>query len=88
MSSSQRPVTRKSRKQSHPIKQIEVRFRLIPHANEALVPHANEALGHAGCALRRRSALEPATPAVPAATEKNQHNDEDYEKCRRVHTAS
>jgi hypothetical protein len=80
MSSSQRPVTRKSRKQSHPIKQIEVRFRLIPHANEAL--------GHAGCALRRRSALEPATPAVPAATEKNQHNDEDYEKCRRVHTVS
>jgi hypothetical protein len=51
------------------------------------IPHDNEALGHAGCALRRRSALEPATPAVPAATEKNQHNDEDYKKCRRVHAA-
>jgi hypothetical protein len=37
------------------------------------------------CALRRRPALEPATPAVPTATEKNQHNDEDYKKCRRVH---
>ena len=43
--------------------------------------------GHAECALRRRSALEPATPAVPAATEKNQYNDEDYKKCRRVHAA-
>ena len=31
--------------------------------------------------------LEPATPAVPAATEKNQHNNEDYKKCRRVHAA-
>jgi hypothetical protein len=31
--------------------------------------------------------LEPPTPAVPAATEKNQHNNEDYEKCRRVHAA-
>jgi hypothetical protein len=29
--------------------------------------------------------LVPASPAVPAATEKNQHNDEDYKKCRRVH---
>ena len=37
------------------------------------------------CALRRRPALEPATPAVPTATEKNQHNDEDYKKCCRVH---
>jgi hypothetical protein len=44
------------------------------------------------CALdrvaRRRGAstfLVPASPAVPAATEKNQHNDEDYKKCRRVH---
>jgi hypothetical protein len=37
------------------------------------------------CALRRRPALEPAPPAVPTATEKNQHNDEDYKKCCRVH---
>jgi hypothetical protein len=31
--------------------------------------------------------LVPASPAVPAATEKNQHNDENYEKCRCVHAA-
>jgi hypothetical protein len=38
-------------------------------------------------ALRRRSALEPASTAVPAATEKNQHDDDDNQKCRRVHAA-
>jgi hypothetical protein len=38
-------------------------------------------------ASRRRSALEPASPAVPAAAEKNQHDDDDNQKCRRVHAA-
>ena len=32
--------------------------------------------------------LEPASPAVPAATEKNKHYQDDDEKCRGVHVAS
>jgi hypothetical protein len=31
------------------------------------------------------SCLVPASPAVPAAAENNQHDDEDDQKCRRVH---
>jgi hypothetical protein len=33
----------------------------------------------------RADRLVPASPAVPAATENNQHDDEDNQKCRRVH---
>ena len=32
--------------------------------------------------------LEPASPAVPATTEKNKHYQDDDEKCRGVHVAS
>jgi hypothetical protein len=32
--------------------------------------------------------LEPASPAVPAATEKKKHYEDDDEKCRGVHVAS
>jgi hypothetical protein len=31
--------------------------------------------------------LEPASPAVPAATEKNKHDEDDDEKCHGVHVA-
>jgi hypothetical protein len=60
----------------------------------ANVRGAKDLLGHASfgttekryiMAQSRLAALEPATPAVPTATEKNQHNDEDYKKCCRVH---
>jgi hypothetical protein len=34
-----------------------------------------------------RSGLEPASPAVPAATEKNQQDDDDDHKCRGIHAA-
>jgi hypothetical protein len=32
--------------------------------------------------------LEPASPAVPAATEKNQQDDDNDHKCRGIHAAS
>jgi hypothetical protein len=41
--------------------------------------------GPAGSVLPRADRLVPASPAVPAATENNQHDDEDNQKCRRVH---
>jgi hypothetical protein len=34
-----------------------------------------------------RLSLEPASPTVPAAAENNQHDDDNDQKCRRVHAA-